>query len=69
MYRDAGRNVDGDVLAADHSTSLAHGGTRADRLLHGRCNKARGAGDRDHERPALVRTRGGHSGNVLPWGA
>ncbi|MFE3059112.1 hypothetical protein [Nocardia sp. NPDC059239] len=67
MYRDAARNVDGESLAADHSHARSQGGTKADRLLHGVCNKARGDGSRDHLRPALTRTRGGCPGNVLDW--
>lgn len=54
MYRDAGRNFDGAALNADHSQARAHGGTKADRLLHGKCNKERGDGSRDHLRPALT---------------
>jgi hypothetical protein len=69
MYRKAARNVDGEVLAADHSKARAHGGTTADRLLHGVCNKQRGDGSRDHLRPALTRTAGGWAGNSLAWGA
>lgn len=62
MYRDRTRNWDYDPastdrasgsLAADHSHARAHGGTKADRLLHGQCNKMRGEGARDHLRPAL----------------
>jgi len=41
------------ALEADHSTSRAKGGTRADRLLHDLCNRQRGDGSRDGERPAL----------------
>ncbi|MFE3196251.1 hypothetical protein ACFXHA_45150 [Nocardia sp. NPDC059240] len=67
MYRDAVRNLDGESLAADHSHARAHGGTRADRLLHGLCNKSRGDGSRDDRRPALTRRCGGHAGNVLEW--
>lgn len=54
-------------LAADHSIARAHGGTKADRLLHGLCNKQRGDGSRDGERPALARHRGGWPGNSLAW--
>lgn len=62
MYRDRTRNPDHDPastdpasgsLAADHEHARANGGDHAGRLLHGRCNKQRGKGDRDHERPAL----------------
>jgi hypothetical protein len=56
------------ALDADHSHARAHGGTRADRLLHAKCNKERGDGSRDHLRPALLRATGGHPGNVLAWG-
>lgn len=41
------------ALDADHSTSRSHGGQHADRLLHARCNRQRGDGNRDHRRPAL----------------
>lgn len=77
MYRDPKRNPDYDPrstdpdngkLAADHSHARAHGGTHADRLLHGRCNKERGDGSRDHQRPALLKRRGGHPANSLNWG-
>lgn len=53
MYRDPARNFDHAALNADHSKSRADGGTKADRLLHGKCNKSRGKGLRDHLRPAL----------------
>ena len=69
MYRDADRNDDGEALAADHALARAHGGKRAERLLHGICNKQRGDGSRDHLRPALVEQAGGHAGNALDWGA
>lgn len=54
MYREAGRNHDGKPLHADHSTARAHGGTKADRLLHDLCNKRRGDGSRDHTRPTVA---------------
>ncbi|GAC71017.1 hypothetical protein GS4_47_00070 [Gordonia soli NBRC 108243] len=63
MFRDPTLNVDYNpmssdpdtgILAADHSHSRAHGGAKADRLLHGRCNKQRGDGSRDHLRPAIT---------------
>nr|WP_277834759.1 hypothetical protein [Rhodococcus sp. D2-41] len=54
MHRDPARNWDNEALAADHSVARAHGGTKADRLLHGRCNKKRGDGSRDTQRPALT---------------
>ena len=56
MFRDPTRNFDGKPLAADHSKSRAlHGiaGNAADRLLHDLCNKQRGDGSRDDQRPAL----------------
>ncbi|ATW60766.1 HNH endonuclease [Gordonia phage Bjanes7] len=56
------------ALAADHTHARAHGGTTADRLLHDLCNKERGDGSRDHERPALLKLRGGHPANSLNWG-
>ena len=54
MFRDPGRNYDGRTLEGDHSKPRSHGGTRADRLLHSTCNRERGDGRRDHERPALT---------------
>lgn len=54
MYRDPQRNWDHHTLAADHTIARAHGGTRADRLLHATCNKQRGDGHHDHQRPALT---------------
>ncbi|WP_414122888.1 hypothetical protein [Corynebacterium nuruki] len=48
------------ALDADHTTSRSHGGRQADRLLHARCNRQRGAGDQDDRRPAL------HTPNGLP---
>nr|WP_033097028.1 hypothetical protein [Rhodococcus sp. p52] len=54
MFRDASRNPDGQPLEADHSLSRAHGGTKADRLLHSVCNRQRGDGSRDHLRPAVT---------------
>ncbi|GAB4582610.1 hypothetical protein Ntsu_04420 [Nocardia sp. IFM 10818] len=56
------------ALAADHEQARAHGGTEAGRLLHELCNKQRGDGSRDHLRPALIRSTGGHAANVLEWG-
>lgn len=55
-------------LAADHTHARAHGGTVADRLLHDVCNKERGDGSRDDQRPALTRAHGGHAANTLDWG-
>uniref|UniRef100_A0AAU8GM67 HNH endonuclease n=1 Tax=Mycobacterium phage JustASigh TaxID=3158894 RepID=A0AAU8GM67_9CAUD len=60
MFRDPTRNWDGKPLHADHSRSRAtHGttGNPADRLLHDTCNKQRGDGSRDDQRPALDPTR------------
>ncbi|NKR41992.1 hypothetical protein GS503_14355 [Rhodococcus hoagii] len=72
MHRDRTQNWDYDPdspdrasgsLAADHSHARAHGGTKADRLLHGRCNKERQDGSRDHQRPVLRRRRP----KAFPW--
>ncbi|UVK59019.1 HNH endonuclease [Gordonia phage KappaFarmDelta] len=63
MYLDRTRNPDynptspdpaSGSLAGDHTLARTHGGTLADRLLHGRCNKQRGDGRHDHTRPALT---------------
>lgn len=57
MFKDPERNFDGAALEADHSRSRSkHGiaGNDADRLMHRRCNRSRGDGSRDHERPAMV---------------
>lgn len=57
MYRDPTRNWDGFALEADHPRSRSvHGTIRnvANRLLHKKCNIARGDGSHDHERPALA---------------
>lgn len=61
MYRDPAANWDGQALAADHSKTLADAKrlgtmTKADRLLHGICNKERGDGSRDQLRPAITGT-------------
>ncbi|NKU18363.1 hypothetical protein GS907_07225 [Rhodococcus hoagii] len=72
MYRDRTTNWDHNPtssdrasgsLAADHSHARTHGGTKADRLLHGRCNKQRQAGSRDHLRPAVT---GQHPSEPIP---
>lgn len=77
MFRDRRRNFDYDPtstdpasgsLAADHTHARAHGGHTADRLLHGLCNKERGDGTHDDQRPALLKLRGGHPANSLTWG-
>lgn len=52
LYRDAIRNPDRAPLEADHSVPRSKGGTVADRLLHSRCNRSRGDGSRDAQRPA-----------------
>ncbi|NKS94629.1 hypothetical protein GS876_10395 [Rhodococcus hoagii] len=63
MYRDRTNNWDHNPtsndrasgsLAADHSHARAQGGIKADRLLHGWCNKQRGEGNRDHLRPVVT---------------
>lgn len=53
MHRDSAANPDGMPLEADHTNPRSKGGTVADRLLHGRCNRQRGDGSRDHQRPVL----------------
>ena len=67
MYRTAERNPDKQALNADHSITRSTGGTQADRLLHDRCNKERGDGTRDHQRPALLALTGGCPRNTLDW--
>lgn len=54
MYREPTHNPDREPLHADHSTARAHGGTRADRLLHARCNRERRTGEHDALRPAVT---------------
>jgi hypothetical protein len=41
-------------LDGDHSIARSRGGTVADRLLHAECNRARGDGSRDAQRPAVT---------------
>lgn len=68
MYRDPTRNWDYDptalargdrgsgVLEADHERSRSThgtGGNAPNRLLHRKCNRQRGDGSRDDQRPAL----------------
>lgn len=65
MYRDKVRNWDGESLAADHTLARANGGTHADRLLHGICNKQRQDGHNDHQRPALAGQPA--AGNTMDW--
>jgi hypothetical protein len=54
MLKDIHRNWDHKKLAADHSIPRAMGGKRADRLLHSLCNKQRGDGRHDDQRPAVT---------------
>jgi hypothetical protein len=57
MFRDPAKNWDRKPLHADHTRTRARygiGNTHADRLLHDTCNKQRGNGDHDDERPALI---------------
>lgn len=57
MFKDAARNWDRKALHAEHSKSQAKHGigrTRADRLMHDTCNKQRGDGSRDDQRPVLL---------------
>ncbi|WP_064442610.1 hypothetical protein [Hoyosella altamirensis] len=56
MYRDKTHNPDSRTLEADHSKARSIHGTShlADRLLHSKCNRERGDGSRDHQRPALT---------------
>lgn len=54
MFREPEQNWDNQALAADHSQPRALGGQRADRLLHGICNKQRQTGRYDHIRPAVT---------------
>ncbi|WP_040853802.1 hypothetical protein [Nocardia niigatensis] len=42
------------TLDADHSQPRSRGGAVADRLLHSWCNRERGDGSRDDQRPALT---------------
>ncbi|MEU6582828.1 hypothetical protein [Nocardia sp. NPDC046763] len=41
-------------LDGDHSQPRSRGGVVTDRLLHRSCNRQRGDGSRDHQRPALT---------------
>lgn len=68
MYRNAAHNWDRNALHGDHTKARSAGGTTTDRLLHDVCNKRRGDGSRDSERPALLTRRGGHAANSLNWG-
>lgn len=64
MYRAPERNWDERKLEGDHSIARSRGGTRADRLLHSTCNRRRGAGDHDDQRPALTGADPGESSQV-----
>ncbi|MEU6580656.1 hypothetical protein [Nocardia sp. NPDC046763] len=61
------------ALDGDHSQSRSRGGVLADRLLHASCNRSRGDGRRDHERPALTGMAVGSAHDdrrdwcLLPW--
>lgn len=75
MFRRDELNFDAKKLNADHSDARAYGGTKADRLLHDKCNKERGKGDRDHLRPVLtgmeiedaVTTESALGVRLIPW--
>ncbi|MDV8022283.1 hypothetical protein [Rhodococcus sp. IEGM 1330] len=54
VFREKTANWDGESLHADHSEERARDGGDADRLLHGICNKQRGGGSRDDQRPAVT---------------
>ncbi|WP_019204571.1 HNH endonuclease [Tsukamurella sp. 1534] len=56
MYREPAQNFDSAGLEADHSVARAHGGHHADRMLHRQCNRERGDGTRDDQRPAITGT-------------
>lgn len=55
MYKAPASNPDGMPLEADHTVARSQGGTRADRLLHGRCNRQRGDGTRADSGAPTVR--------------
>jgi hypothetical protein len=67
MYRDPLRNPDRAPLEADHSIARSKGGTVADRLLHSRCNRSRGDGSRDAQRPANANAPGQGSVTTRDW--
>jgi hypothetical protein len=60
MRKDGKPDYTSGVLAADHENTIAQygvGRTKANRLLHGICNKQRGGdSSRDDKRPALTST-------------
>lgn len=51
MYSRPERNADRMPLEADHTVARSLGGVRADRLLLATCNRSRGNGTRDSQRP------------------
>ena len=53
-HRDPSMNWDRRALHADHTQAIANGGTHPDRLIHDTCNKQRGNGDFDDQRPASL---------------
>lgn len=56
-------------LDADHEEARVHGGKRATRLLHAKCNRSRKDGARDAQRPAVARTTPRPArAAVLDWG-
>lgn len=62
--------LDVDGLDGDHSKSRSkHQGSIADRLLHASCNRQRGDGSHDEDRPALRKMAeyGAHVANVFAW--
>lgn len=70
MYRNPERNPDHAPLEADHTrprSTHGHHGNPADRLLHRRCNRSRGTGDRDHHRPALTPTDTKPAALAMNW--
>ncbi|ABM14400.1 conserved hypothetical protein [Mycolicibacterium vanbaalenii PYR-1] len=72
LYREPARNWDGEPLHADHTRPRSKGGTTADRLLHATCNRTRGDGSRDHQRPAADQTPASNPDDdlgplAMPW--
>ncbi|MCV7230687.1 hypothetical protein [Mycolicibacterium komossense] len=65
--RDGKPDLTSGVLHGEHSAGKENG-AMADKLLHGLCNKQRGDGSRDHERPALRIIRTSNLGDlVMGW--
>lgn len=58
MRKDGKPDTASGVLSPDHELARSQGGTNANvtRLLHLTCNKQRGTGTRDDQRPALTHT-------------